>query len=163
MSHQVVVTYDQEIVRKAIKYFWLRSFTIKEFVGDSFILALFIYNVVTGDKSWFLGFAGACVIGILTIRLGSYFVPLKQGLSRLEKMNSKTVTFHFTEGSLSAESDLGRWEVPWKLIEKIWKFPELWLLFPAQAGHFSLPVAELSDEIRLFITGQVQKHGGKIT
>ena len=163
MHRQLILTYNKEFIKKANKHFWLRSYTLKTVIGDSLVASLFAYKWIKGDSSWLIGFLGMCVLVVLTIRFVTYFIPLKQGLSRFEQMQSKDVLLTLTDETFSAKSDLGLWEVPWRIIKKVWKFPELWLLFPAESGHFSLPISMLDSEAQKFIISQVQKNGGEVT
>jgi hypothetical protein len=77
-------------------------------------------------------------------------------------MSKPTAVFEFTDEEISSETDLGSSRMKWKAIKKIWRFPEAWLLFITEWQYITLPIADLTDEIRQFILVKVQEQGGKV-
>ncbi len=91
-----------------------------------------------------------------------YFAFLNRSLAKLRKLPSKTVHYVFTETQVESTHDLGESKYSWKIIERVWRFPEVWLLFYGRNAFFTLPVDAASREALTFIEEQVKRHGGKI-
>lgn len=151
-----------QLVKKANQHFWLRSYTPRRLIGDGLVAAVFAYFFVTGDRSWMIGALGTSIVILLGVRLASYFILLKRALARLDQMNLKAATVTIGEDGISVKSDLGSSELPWRLIARVWRFPELWLIFPTGSHYFTLPAAALDEEAQAFIIGKVSEHGGHI-
>jgi hypothetical protein len=160
---QFTYTATQEIIRKANQRYWVRTHISKKLIVDFLIIALFFYFWISGDRSWAIGAMGMSIVIYIFVHILTYFVPLRRSLQRLSNMNSKGVTVKLDEKCLSVRSDLGLAELPWTSIKKIWKYTDLWLLFPAGGVHFTFPVAALNEETQAFITNQVLKNGGEIS
>jgi hypothetical protein len=52
-----------------------------------------------------------------------------EALEELAKRKSAVVVWQFTEDHISTRSELATAEISCKLIQKVWRFPEVWLLF----------------------------------
>lgn len=75
-------------------------------------------------------------------------------------METPTAKLRFTDERIGIESDIGRTELSWKMIEKIWKYPSVWLVFIAKQGYITLPTANLDDELKRFIAEKVRENNG---
>jgi hypothetical protein len=56
---------------------------------------------------------------------------------------------------LESKSGLGKVELPWTAVKKVWRFPEVWLLFFDGGGYSTLPTAQLDPELRAFILDRI--------
>lgn len=77
-------------------------------------------------------------------------------MEKFERMDEATARFRFTDESVGMESDIGATELKWKMIEKIWKYPDVWLVFIAKQGYVTLPTASMDDELKQFITSNIE-------
>jgi len=162
MDREVVVKYTPEIIRFAARQFWWRSFGRRGLVIFALLLALAVYFFVTGDRSWLIGFLGAAVLVCLFIGIFSYRSSLSRPMEKFKAMKSATARFRFTGRGIWAESDVGSAEISWAFIEKIWAFPNVWLLFYPKQGYSTLPVTEIDEELRQFIINKVTENSGKV-
>jgi RNase P protein component len=48
------------------------------------------------------------------------------------------------------------------MIEKIWEYPSVWLVFIVKQGYTTLPTANLDEELKQFIAEKVRKNNGGI-
>ena len=151
MNREITVTYSRDLIKLAIWKFWTRSIGVTGFVGFVIICFAFFYFLISGDRSWLLGFLGA-VAGI-SFALGavSYIVYSNRSMEKFRQMGQPTAKFRFTDDRIGIESDIGWTELSWKMIENIWKYPSVWLVFIAKQGYITLPTADLDEELRKFI------------
>jgi hypothetical protein len=75
-------------------------------------------------------------------------------------METPEAEFRFTDDRIGIESDIGWTELSWKMIEKVWKYPTVWLVFIAKQGYVTLPAAGIDEESQQFITRKIQQNGG---
>ena len=59
---------------------------------------------------------------------------------------------------VTADSELGAATVGWKSIEKIWEFPEAWLLFVGKQQYVTVPLPALTEELKKAIKTEVEKN-----
>jgi hypothetical protein len=70
-------------------------------------------------------------------------------------MSDPCVEWSFTDTTLGAKSVLGTVELPWSGVKKIWRFPEVWLVFFEGGGYSTLPTASLAPELQRFILNRI--------
>ena len=162
MDREVTVRYTPELIRFAVRRFWARSIGWGGFFSFALVLTAFVYFFVIGDRSWWLGFfgtvAGLCVL----LGVVSYRIYLGRSMEKFNRMGEALAKFHFTDERIGIESDIGWTELSWKMIEKVWTYPHVWLVFIAKQGYVTLPVGSLDDELKKFILVSVEKTGGRV-
>ncbi|MBX2860173.1 MAG: YcxB family protein [Vampirovibrio sp.] len=156
MAHQVSVTYTPELLKKA---------TIRYFVR-----LMGRWSCCTGALAsvcfalpWVPFFAGCSltylfpILGWIAVGLLVLFPPviylrvvqLNQQL--LKKLDGEPLHFDFQEELVTIESSLGKSEVKWQIFDKLWIFPDLWLLFNGASNYFILPEDLLTADSKAFI------------
>ena len=155
MNREIVVEYNPELIRFAVWKFWTRSIGLSGFIAFGFVLAFFFYLLAIGDRSWLLGFVGAVVCVALGMGVLSYRVYLNRSMSKFDNMQSPTAKFQFTDDTFCIESDIGRSELSWKMIERVWPYPSVWLVFIKKQGYVTLPVRDVDEEVKQFIINKI--------
>lgn len=161
MDREITVSYSRELIRFAVWKFWTRSVGRASFVIFVAICIAFVGFFLSGDRSWVLGVLGATIAFSLSIGSVSYFVYLNRSLEKFNRMETPTAKLRFTNERIDMELDIGRSELSWKMIEKIWKYPSVWLVFIAKQGYVTLPTADFDDELKEFIIIKVRENGGQ--
>ena len=161
MDREVTVRYSRELIKFAVWKFWTRAIGIGGFIAFLVVSVAFVYFLVSGDRSWLLGFFGAVVGLCLIIGVSSYFIYLNRSMEKFKRMETPVAKFRFTDERIGIESNIGWTELSWKMIEKIWKYPAVWLVFIAKQGYITLPTADLDEELKRFITLKVKESGGE--
>jgi hypothetical protein len=87
---------------------------------------------------------GAVIVLILFI--GVYLFHRHRALEHLARLEEGAVEFHFEEEGLGIASSLGTSMLKWSTFERVWKFPDLWLLFISKQQYLVLPVDALPAE-----------------
>lgn len=83
-------------------------------------------------------------------------------MEKFKRMDEPTAKFRFTDDLIGIESNIGWTELSRKMIEKIWKYPSLWLVFIAKQGYITLPTANLDEELKQFITAKVTEQNKEL-
>jgi len=80
------------------------------------------------------------------------------GLKRLRRMTTPHVILIFDDKGVTADSELGAATVGWKSIEKIWEFPEAWLLFVGKQQYVTIPISALTENLKKCIKAKVEEN-----
>ena len=153
---------SKQIIRKATGCFWLRFIAWHGLMTIGLFLAAATAMVITRPRNWLTGATVAIAILLTTLAAALYFVRLNRALWKLDRMPSKSVRFTFTDDALGMESDTARSEVAWQMVERIWRFRDVWLLFVAKSVYVALPIVDLDQNVRDFIVDRVIQHGGRV-
>ncbi len=162
MAYEASVTYSREIIRKAIRQWWMRFIAWHGFLAIGASLLGFAALMFAGYRSWEVGVLGAAAAMLTTLAIALFFVYLRRSMSKFERMRSKCVRFTFTDDRFCMESDIGKSELSWESIEQVWQFSDLWLLYVSKTVFMILPTAEMDKATRSFIVEQVTRHGGRV-
>jgi hypothetical protein len=156
VNREVVVEYNPELIRFAVWKFWTRSIGLSGFIAFGSVPGFFSYLLAIGDRSWLLGFVGAVACVALGIGILSYRIYLNRSMSKFDNMQSPTAKLQFTDDLFCIESDIGRSELSWRMIERVWSYPSVWLVFIKKQGYVTLPVRDIDEEIRQFIIDKIE-------
>jgi YcxB-like protein len=174
MNREISINYTPQMVKTALRRFWFRTIGWPTFLSVCAVLAAFVYFLIARDDSWVYGHWGPNWFLVFMIVLGLVlflcvvFVTmclqhLNQALRELAKRNSPIVVWKFTDDHISTTSELVTAEMSWKLVEKIWQFPEVWLLFFSKNNFMTLPLDSIDYELGQFITAKVMENGGRVS
>jgi len=161
MEYRAKVIYDRDVISEAARRFAFRSIRWDGFAVFFALGAALGYLLASGDRSWIVGVFGTVVLLMTIVGVALYVVPYRRSLARFERMSAKTAELSFTESGLSMTSDLGRQEFRWQLIERVWTYPRVWLLFVG-GTYMTLPPGNLDQETRAFVLDQIKQHGGRV-
>jgi cbb3-type cytochrome oxidase subunit 3 len=158
--HQVDVRYSQVLVRAAVRAFYWR--TLRQGIGWPGLLAFVVgscalgFLILAGDRSWLVGFAGACFLIFLFIISWGYIAHLRNTTARFKRMSEPQARFVFSDGDFSVTSDAGSATLPWASVREVWVFPEFWLFLLSRAQFLTLPTAGLSDDVLTFVRSKTK-------
>lgn len=158
----IKLQYSEDFIREAIRSYWWKQ------VGPilpvvTVLLSLFLaYRIVNGDRTWLVGILGTVIIFSLVVMAASYYVHLRRGLQRLERMEKPVATLELGEEQFRIQSDVGSSEIKWSLISQVWRFEKVWLLFFSAGEFMTLPIEGMSPESKSFILSKIKASGAKI-
>ncbi|TME71227.1 MAG: YcxB family protein [Chloroflexi bacterium] len=161
MEFRAKVVYERDVISEAARRFVFRSIRWDGFAVFFALVAALGYLLATGDRSWIVGFVAAVVLLMAIFGVALYVVPYRRSLARFERMSAKTAELSFTETGVRMTSDLGQQEFRWQLIDRVWTYPRVWLLFVADT-YMTLPPANLDQETKTFVLDRIKLHGGRI-
>ena len=161
MEYRAHVVYDRDVVAEAARRYVIRSIRWDGFAAFFLLLGVLAYLVAAGDRSWVVGLVAAVVLLMVVVGVALYVVPYRRSLGRFERMSSKSADLLFTEDGVRMTSDLGKQEFRWQLIERVWTYPRVWLLFVG-GTYMTLPPGNLDEETKGFVLEQIRQHGGHV-
>jgi hypothetical protein len=110
-----------------------------------------IYEIVSGNRSWFIGLIGAVLGFGLLIPVAGMIGHTRIGLKKLAEMPDASASLTLTGNGFVVRSAIGSSEISWKTITEVWQYPEYWVAL--SGGHFlmTIPLSELDDDGRVSI------------
>jgi hypothetical protein len=162
MTHSATVTYSRGIIWKAVSRFWVRFIAWHGFAAIGICVVGCLGLLLAGNRSWLVGALGAVGVMLMITAASVYVVFLRRSLWKFDRMSAKSVAFQFSDEGFSSVSDLGSSTLSWRAVEKVWRFSDVWLLFVGKTIYITLPIAEVDEATRTFITNQVAQHGGRV-
>ncbi len=78
-------------------------------------------------------------------------------MDKFIQMEKPTAEFSFTDDYIGIESDMGKSELSWKLVEKVWQYPSVWLVFLEKQSYITLPTESIDEELKQFITLKIKE------
>lgn len=163
MDRTFQVTYTPELIRSATSHFWRESGGFRDLSFSSLITAAFVaYVLISGDRSTWVGLMTGMGFAGTTLPVLRYYVYRSSSAEKLRKMGSPEATIRLTDESVGVQSGMGSAEIPWRTVEQVWAFSDVWLVFVGKNNYFTLPTAPMDDEARAFIRQMVTQHGGKV-
>ncbi len=162
MSHQVILHYDERLIRRAVLRFWWRMVGIRFLVAMAVLAASLVILVFDGNTSWFVGVLATTLTAGIGVMVMLYVVHYRNALQRLKAMGQPQATLTLSEATLSTASGAGSSTVPWSAVSELWLFPDLWLLFISKSHFVTLPLCGFTPEAKAFFVERVQTSGGKI-
>lgn len=158
--HRVEVRYTEPLVREAVNAFYWR--TLRRRFGASGAIALVVtliafgVLVLDGDRSWVVGFTGACLLLVLLIFLAGYIAHYRSATGRLARMSSPEARFEFSAQGFAIASELGSASLTWSSVREIWAFPRFWLFLLSRSQFVTLPIEGVGEDVREFIRGEAR-------
>lgn len=156
MQREVTVTYTPEIIKFAVWKFWTCSIGLGAFIAFISLCIAFFVILMNGDRSWLLGFVGASVLVCAFVLVLTYFVCLNRSMDKFKQMEKPTANFSFSNDYIGIESDMGKVELSWKLLEKIWQYPSVWLVFLEKQSYITLPTESIDEELKQIYYSQAK-------
>jgi hypothetical protein len=158
--HEVEVRYTEPLVRAAVRAFYWRTLGerfgwpgLLAFVGGSSALAFLIF---AGDRSWVVGFAGACFLICAFILVWGYIAHFRNTAARFRRMSNPQGHFIFRDDDFTIASDAGSATLRWSSVREVWAFPKFWLVLLSRSQFVTFPIEGVSDEVLRFIRGKAK-------
>ncbi len=122
------------------------------------VLALMMVIYDPGVKSGIV--AGAGVLLFLLVGI-AYSTLLRRSRALLRKLPHRHASCVLDDDGVHIENALGKTNLEWRMLEKVVRGPEVWLMIVSRYHNFPLPAAALTDGARQFITAKVTSAGGR--
>ena len=163
MKHEVTAQYTEALVKTATRRF------IRKFLGwDYFVVWLIMFAGVIvllalEQRGWQVGALGALVALSAVVAVTVWVRCHRRALGTLRKMQNPQATFTFDDDGITVSSELSSGTLKWQAVQKLWCFPEAWLIFLDKGVYSTLPTACLTEEVKQFITQKLKEQGTKIS
>ena len=163
MTYEITVTYTESLVRTATRRFLMKLLGWDYLAVCLLMLAGLGVLVALGQRGWFVGAVGAVLALAVLVAASTTIAYHRRATSALRKMKTPQAKWVFDDEGIAVESDVSAGRVKWRAIEKLWCFPDVWLLFVAKGVYSTLPANDLPDETKAFILNKLQEAGAKIS
>ena len=162
MHHQAILHYTEQLVSRAVCLYWKRTVGVGLLIALALMVALLVWSLSGGDRSWVVGLLAAVVILGALMPLVVYVVHYRNSIRKFREMNEPVAEFVAGYETFTLSSDLGVTTLKWASIREIWRSEHCWLLLFSQAQFVTLPTGDISEPMRTFILERVSASGGKI-
>lgn len=159
----ITLKYSEQYVRDAVRLYWRRTIGLVYPVVSLLLAVFVIYQVMNGERSWFVGVVGAVAAISIAVIIAVYFVNLSRSLGRFRRMKDPVATLELGQERFKIVSDVGTSEISWALIKQLLCFEHIWLVLFSSSEYITLPVDDLSEQEKQFIIDQMKENGVKIT
>jgi YcxB-like protein len=163
MQYEFTVKYSKAILNQAYLEFWKRKHRFDTIISPILLITASYLLFIRDVTDWPMVLLFAVSLIFTAVVYGSYFIWRKQAMDALNSMKIPEAQWKFTDENLCAKSDIGKVELHWTGIKKIWRFKEVWLLFYANGAFSTLPIDGLDSEALQFVENRVAENGGEIS
>lgn len=161
-EHRLSVRYTPEVVRAATRRFWRRKFGRGVVVAGGIAVAAAVAWFALGLREWYVVAPGAPAVLFAQLGLAVYFTLRSRALASLARLDPPVATWRLTEEGLETESGRGRVRLPWSAVGRVWRFPEVWLVFVGKSRYSTLPTEALAGGAGGFLVERVRDAGGEV-
>ncbi len=149
------LTYTPALIRRSTWAFVCRSFGKGGFVALGLVVVAGAYLVASQPGTLQTGIicGAAGVLSLLVV--GSYFLHYRQGIAKLQRMGKPHAVIELTDAEFRVSSQAGTFSTPWSTFSALWQFKDFWLLIIGTNQFMTLPLDDLSPEVKAFISSRV--------
>ena len=162
MSHQFTIQFTEGHIKYACRKFFVRYVGIGFPIAWSLMVVVFAQRVASHKADILAGVCVTVAVMSALFFLSIYVKRLAYSLTQFRKFGNK-VSYELSEDFFRARSEMGSSELKWETFQGIWIFPKVWLLMYDKAGYLTLPVDQISQEVKKFLKRKMVSVGGKIT
>jgi hypothetical protein len=151
----VTVTYTPALMSRAVACAWRRQIGWRGVVVFGLLVGcIVVLWAMDGWSSYAIVTVTAAVL-LLVVFLGVYAMHRHRVLKHLQRLEGGFVEFAFDDDGLGITNSLGSSTLKWTTFEKLWQFPDVWLLFISKGQYIILPTAELPPEALALVEEKV--------
>ncbi len=163
MEFEIPIRYREETLCAAIRQFWMRAVGRK--VAWGVFAAAGLLGILRWTKTpiWTLNALGASV-GLALLYFPFVFWRFrKKTRAFFRKMPAQEVTLKLTDEGILTQSTFGTSTTSWQKVIKVWRFPEVWLVFHAKDRFFTIPTRDLPAKAAEFLVKKVSIYGKDVS
>ncbi len=162
MKYEVTAEYTEALIKTATRRFLIKFLGWDYLVAWLIMLAALSLLLALGRRGWFVGALGAVLVIAALVAVTVWVVSYRRSLGTLRKMTKPIATFTFDDEGIAVSSDLSTGTLKWQAVQKLWCFPEAWLVFIAKGVYSTIPTACLTEDAMQFIVSKLKEQGTKI-
>jgi hypothetical protein len=158
---EVRLRYTEPLVRQAVRSFVFRA--VGRQLGARFLVVVVLlvglvaWLMSRHDRGWTVGYVVATLVFACVFVAAIYVAHYRNTVGRFRAMRTPEATFGYDEQQFTLTSDLGSATMPWSTITEVWRYPRFWLLLFSRAQFVTLPLDDLDEPARAFITQRTGK------
>ena len=159
MQREISYEWSPELVRLGARRFIAR-YAGPWLVGFTIIMLVAILALAAGWEGhfWWVMIILPAIYAALWFR---YYVRV---VKICDEMPDRKVTVRIEPESITFQTSEHSSTMKWSRIKKLWRYPEVLLIFTYDQHTYSmLPAGPLGEEGRQFIEEKVREHGGQVS
>ncbi|PKN46011.1 MAG: hypothetical protein CVU59_07320 [Deltaproteobacteria bacterium HGW-Deltaproteobacteria-17] len=160
--HETTLFYEETIVLKAVRRYWLRSLGVGYWLALLVVIASLGALLVQGTGGWVMVTLFSTTMLALCFAALFFLVHYRSSMGRFRRMDPPEARFVVDDETFAFSSSMGEAKLKWSVIRELWKFDDLWLILYAQGGFNVLPVDCVPSPMRDFIEARVTDAGGRV-
>ncbi len=118
--------------------------------------------LASGDLDWLtialLAFASTTTFILLIV----YVLSQRRAVVGLRRFKPPEVAFKFSDDGFTTASSIAETAIRWNAIQKLWRFPEVWLLFVTPSQYVTLPVDQIPVDLQADILAKIRSVGATV-
>ena len=162
MRHVATLKYDEHLVSRAVRSYWLRSMGWKTPVAVVIVAALFVTRLAMNDRSWLVGLLGGVAMLGIVMPVAVYWTHYRNSMAKFRELGNPVATLLAEEASFTLSSDAGASILKWNAVTELWRFEGLWLFLFSKAHFATIPLDAMSAEMQSYVLDRVRAAGGKV-
>jgi hypothetical protein len=163
MKYDITAQFDEAFVRRTTHRFLIKFLGWDYFVVLVFMVISLIAMLVLGMNGWFVGVVGAVTVMATGVAVAVWHTQMNRALTTLRRMTNPEAQFIIDDSGIAVSSDLGSGSITWQAFQKMWCFPEAWLLFVSKGAYSTMPTACLTPSAKQFILDKLNENNIKIS
>jgi hypothetical protein len=161
-SYEFTYEFTDNLARQAARQFLIHHLHWRVRVAAAAYVLLLLLLCGADAPGYACGiFSGAGGLLALLVAVG-YLVRARGSRQLWRRMPTRTVRCVLSEAGFHLESALGSSELPWHLLVKVVRGPDVWLFFIDRQQNFSVPGDKLKGDVGRFVERQVAAAGGRL-
>ncbi len=156
------LVYDEPQVLKAVGRFWRRVVGLRFLLAMVAMLGFFVYALVRGDRSWYVGATGTVLVFASAMITGVYFMQRRRAVTALHRLDDGRATMVISQEGLRFETAKSHSDLSWNVVTEVWRYPDMWLLVYGRAAFSTLPLEQFDAAGLAAIADGVTRAGGKL-
>ena len=162
MQYRATLEFDKDLARQAVLAFWRRSLGVVAMIAPLVFIAMLIQDFLSGDRSWYLGSLALGTVIVVGLPIVVYLAHYQNSMAKLREMGNPVASFIADDDSFTLTSKIGTSAFKWNTIKEVWKFEGFWLLLFSRAHFATIPLKDVSEDMRAFVSERVTAGGGKV-
>jgi hypothetical protein len=158
MNQQFTIQMNEEHIKYASRKFFFRHFRKSILLLTLLAALVFIFFIFGQQFNWLM--VGALVF--LVSFLFMLYVRLTGKRLSLFRKYGGTINYEFSEDFFKSKSGWASLEMKWETFKAVWIYPKVWMLWSGEAGYFTFPVDQISNDIKEFLKQKIVSVGGKV-
>ena len=162
MVETVKCQYTKELIKSAAWQYWKKQH-MRDGVLSTVLLLVVVYLFFRGYQHWAVGFFLGISLLYFVLPWAVLFVWRRRSLAMFHEMSDPVAEWSFSDNGITTHSNLGTAELKWSTFKRLWKFPDVWLLFHPSGTYSTLPTQDLTDDAKGLIERKLKEHGASVT
>ena len=159
--HTATLEYSRPLIKRVVRDYWVRHIGVSLPLVTGSMLALFVFLLWRGDRSWLVGLLGTVVLFSCSFMAAMYSIHMKNSTARLKATGDSTAILELSDEALRLESQAGVSELPYDSVSDVWFREDYWVLFLGPNQFFTIPTKNLDEDFSKFFRSKLDTRNNR--